>query len=41
LFYTVLGADRELLAGQDNLAHGRADAARAAVAVFKALGGGW
>jgi NodT family efflux transporter outer membrane factor (OMF) lipoprotein len=37
----VLDADRELLAAQDNLAHGRADTARAAVAVFRALGGGW
>jgi len=37
----VLDADRELLAAQDDLAHARADTARAAVAVFRAMGGGW
>ncbi|MDE1145858.1 MAG: TolC family protein [Azospirillaceae bacterium] len=37
----VLDADRQLLAAQDELARTRADAARAAVASFRALGGGW
>ena len=37
----VLDADRELLAAQDDLARTRADAARAAVTSFRALGGGW
>jgi NodT family efflux transporter outer membrane factor (OMF) lipoprotein len=37
----VLDADRQLLAVQDDLAHNRADAARAAVRSFRALGGGW
>ncbi len=37
----VLDADRQLLAAQDDLASNRADAARAAVRTFRALGGGW
>ena len=37
----VLDADRQLLAAQDELDANRADAARAAVDVFRALGGGW
>jgi NodT family efflux transporter outer membrane factor (OMF) lipoprotein len=37
----VLDADRQLLAAQDELARTRADTARAAVASFRALGGGW
>jgi len=37
----VLDADRLLLGAQDELAKSRADAARAAVASFRALGGGW
>lgn len=37
----VLDADRQLLAAQDDLDSNRADAARAAVASFRALGGGW
>jgi outer membrane protein TolC len=37
----VLDADRLLLIAQDELAKTRADAARAAVASFRALGGGW
>jgi NodT family efflux transporter outer membrane factor (OMF) lipoprotein len=37
----VLDADRELLAAQDDLVHARADTARAAVGLFRALGGGW
>jgi NodT family efflux transporter outer membrane factor (OMF) lipoprotein len=37
----VLDADRELLAAQDNLVHARADTARAAVGVFRSMGGGW
>jgi NodT family efflux transporter outer membrane factor (OMF) lipoprotein len=37
----VLDADRLLLVAQDELAKTRADAARAAVASFRALGGGW
>lgn len=37
----VLDADRELLAARDELDANRAGAARAAVAVFRALGGGW
>ncbi len=37
----VLDADRQLLAAQDSLAQTRADTARAAVAAFRALGGGW
>ncbi len=37
----VLDADRQLLAAKDDLAHNRADAARAAVRSFRALGGGW
>jgi outer membrane protein TolC len=37
----VLDADRQLLAAQDELDANRADAARAAVGVFRALGGGW
>src|SRR5439155_24176727 len=37
----VLDADRLLLAAQDELAKTRDDAARAAVASFRALCGGW
>ncbi len=37
----VLDADRLLLVAQDELAKTRADTARAAVASFRALGGGW
>ncbi len=37
----VLDADRQLLAAQDDLALNQADAARAAVRSFRALGGGW
>ena len=37
----VLDADRQLLTAQDQLAENRADAARAAVGVFRSFGGGW
>lgn len=37
----VLDADRELLDASDRLAKAKADQARASVAVFRALGGGW
>ena len=37
----VLDADRLLLAARDDLAQNRADAARAAVRSYRALGGGW
>lgn len=37
----VLDADRQLLAARDELDANRADAARAAVGIFRALGGGW
>jgi len=37
----VLDADRQLLTAQDALAQTRADAARAAVGSYRALGGGW
>jgi len=37
----VLDADRQLLVARDNLDSVRADSARAAVGVFRALGGGW
>lgn len=37
----VLDADRQLLTAQDQLASNRADASRAAVAVFRSFGGGW
>jgi outer membrane protein TolC len=37
----VLDADRQLLIAQDDLARVRIDTARATVAAFKALGGGW
>jgi Outer membrane efflux protein len=37
----VLDADRQLHAAQDDLDASRADATRAAVAVFRAFGGGW
>ncbi|WP_427185383.1 efflux transporter outer membrane subunit [Bordetella bronchialis] len=37
----VLDADRQLLVARDNLDGVRADSARAAVGVFRALGGGW
>lgn len=37
----VLDAERQLLAARDELAANRADAARSAVGIFRALGGGW
>jgi len=37
----VLDADRQLLSAQDALAETQADAARAAVGSYRALGGGW
>jgi NodT family efflux transporter outer membrane factor (OMF) lipoprotein len=37
----VLDADSQLLTARDELDTGRADAARAAVGVYRALGGGW
>lgn len=37
----VLDTDRQLLSSRDSLAQAHADDARAAVAVFRALGGGW
>ncbi len=37
----VLDADRQLLAAQDDLADDQANAARAAVRSFRAIGGGW
>jgi NodT family efflux transporter outer membrane factor (OMF) lipoprotein len=37
----VLDADRQLLAASDDFAAVRADVARAAVGVFRAMGGGW
>ena len=37
----VLDADRDLLVASDGLAQARAGADRAAVAAFRALGGGW
>ncbi|WP_042320131.1 efflux transporter outer membrane subunit [Paraburkholderia caledonica] len=37
----VLDADRQLLVARDDLDSSRADAARAAVGAFRALGGGW
>jgi NodT family efflux transporter outer membrane factor (OMF) lipoprotein len=37
----VLDSDRQLLTARDELDANRADAARAAVGVFRALGGGW
>jgi NodT family efflux transporter outer membrane factor (OMF) lipoprotein len=37
----VLDADRQLLIARDELNSSRANAARAAVGVFRALGGGW
>jgi outer membrane protein TolC len=37
----VLDADRQLLTAQDELEANRAGAARAAVGVFRAFGGGW
>ncbi len=37
----VLAADRQLLTARDDLAGDRADAARAAVRTYRALGGGW
>lgn len=39
--YEVLEQDRQLLAARDQQARVRADNARAAVAAFRALGGGW
>jgi len=39
--YEVLQEDRQLLAARDQLVRINADQARAAVAVFRALGGGW
>jgi NodT family efflux transporter outer membrane factor (OMF) lipoprotein len=40
-FLDVLDADRQLLIARDSLAQTHADTARAAVAAFRALGGGW
>jgi outer membrane protein TolC len=37
----VLDADRQLLTAPDQLESDKADAARAAVSTFRALGGGW
>jgi NodT family efflux transporter outer membrane factor (OMF) lipoprotein len=37
----VLDADRQLLAAQDELVRARVDAARAVVASYRAIGGGW
>src|SRR6185437_14373055 len=37
----VLDANRQLLTAQDELAASQADAARAAVGVFRSFGGGW
>jgi len=37
----VLDADRDLLTARDELDSNRAGAARAAVGVYRALGGGW
>lgn len=37
----VLNADSELLSARDQLDSSRANAARAAVGVYRALGGGW
>jgi NodT family efflux transporter outer membrane factor (OMF) lipoprotein len=37
----VLDTDRQLLSSRDSLAQAHADDARAAVAAFRALGGGW
>jgi NodT family efflux transporter outer membrane factor (OMF) lipoprotein len=39
--FEVLDEDRQLLAARDELARVHADDARAAVATFRALGGGW
>jgi len=37
----VLNADENLLAASDGRAQAQTESARAAVATFKALGGGW
>ncbi len=37
----VRDIDRDLLAASDRLAEARGDQAKAAVSVFRALGGGW
>jgi outer membrane protein TolC len=37
----VLDIDRQLLGASDRLAMAKADSARASVASFRALGGGW
>jgi NodT family efflux transporter outer membrane factor (OMF) lipoprotein len=37
----VLAADRQLLVAEDELPRARADTARAAVSLYRALGGGW
>jgi outer membrane protein TolC len=37
----VLDADRQLLIARDELVSNQAEAARAAVRSFRALGGGW
>jgi outer membrane protein TolC len=39
--FEVLEEDRQLLAARDQLARVNADQARAAVATFRAMGGGW
>jgi multidrug efflux system outer membrane protein len=40
-FLTVLQAERDALAAEDNLAQGRTQTATSLIAVYKALGGGW
>ena len=37
----VLDADRQLLSARDEVDSSRANAARAAIGVYRALGGGW
>ena len=37
----TLGAERQLLDAEDDAIAARAEAARAGVAAFRALGGGW
>jgi outer membrane protein, multidrug efflux system len=40
-FLSVLQAERDALAAEDNLAQGRTQTATSLIAVYKALGGGW
>jgi multidrug efflux system outer membrane protein len=40
-FLSVLQAERDALAAEDNLAQGRTQTATALIAVYRALGGGW